>query len=277
MPNPLVSILMPVYRTEPWLREAIDSMLNQTFTDFELIILNDCSPDDAETILDTYSDPRIVRYRGDHNVGLANILNHGLDMARGRYIARMDSDDLSLPDRLAIQVAYLDSHPNIDLCSTAMQLFGSRDDLWVRSADPEKVRIDALFHSPILHASSLWRRDRFEAFGLRFRQQWVPAEDYELWTRALLSGLRLVNLPQPLYLYRIHPHQATANPSPREQEVRQAYLRAALPSLSNQQVVRFPSDMLPILMANLQSRTFNTRLLAKQLLKLKLHTPLSRK
>ena len=268
---------MPVYRTEPWLREAIDSMLNQTFADFELIILNDCSPDDAETILDTYSDPRIVRYRGDHNVGLAKILNRGLDMARGRYIARMDSDDLSLPDRLAIQVAYLDSHPDIDLCSTAMQLFGSREDLWVRSADPEKVRIDALFHSPILHASSLWRRDRFEAFGLRFRQQWVPAEDYELWTRALLSGLRLVNLPQPLYLYRIHPHQATAKPSPREQEVRQAYLRAALPALSNQQVERFPSGLLPILIANLRSHTFNTHLLAKRLLKIKLHTLLHRK
>jgi glycosyltransferase involved in cell wall biosynthesis len=233
--TPTVSILMPVYNTAPYLQEAVDSMLAQTFGDFELIVLDDCSPDNAQEILDTYDDPRIVRYRGEHNQGLANVLNVGLGMARGKYIARMDSDDISLPDRLQRQVDYLECHPDVDLCSCAMELFGAREGLWRRDADPDKVRITALFFSPVLHASSLWRRESFERHGLRFDQQTVPAEDYDLWSRALVAGLRLVNLPNALYRYRIREGQATADSaktSPKEREVRSRYFRAAFPKAS---------------------------------------------
>ena len=237
--TPLVSILMPVYNTAPYLREAVDSMLAQTFADFELIVLDDCSPDNAQAILDTYTDARIVRYRGERNEGLSNVLNVGIGMARGKYIARMDSDDISLPDRLQTQVDYLESHPDVDLCSCAMELFGAREGLWVRDADPDKVKITALFFSPILHASSLWRREAFERHHLRFEQQMVPAEDYDLWCRALVAGLRLVNLPDALYRYRIREGQATADAaktSPKEREVRARYLRAAFPSLSDKAI-----------------------------------------
>ena len=98
---------MPVYNVAPYLKEAMDSILGQTFRDFELIVLNDCSPDNSEDILDTYTDKRIVRYRGEKNVGLANVLNVGIDMAKGEFIARMDSDDVSLPTRIEKQVAFL--------------------------------------------------------------------------------------------------------------------------------------------------------------------------
>lgn len=242
MSTPLVSVLMPVYNTAPYLREAVDSILAQTLSDFELIILDDCSPDNAQEILDRYSDPRIIRYRGEHNVGLANVLNIGIQMARGKYIARMDSDDVSLPDRLKVQVEYMESHPGIDLCSCAMQLFGTREGLWRRDSDPDKVRISALFFSPVLHASSLWRRDAFESCGLRFDQSTVPAEDYDLWCRALVQGLRLVNLPDALYLYRIREGQATADTSrtsPKEREVRSRYFRAAFPKASAQMETDF--------------------------------------
>jgi len=209
--TPSVSILMPVYKTAPYLQEAIDSILSQSFNDFELIVLNDCSPDNAEDILEQYDDPRIVRYRGVENQGLSNVLNIGLNMAKGKYIARMDSDDISLPERLKTQVDYLESHPDIDLCSCGMKLFGAKDGTWVRESDPEKVKITALFFSPILHASSVWRKDSFEKNLLRFRQEMVPAEDYDLWCRALTKGLKLINLPDCLYLYRIRPDQATEN------------------------------------------------------------------
>ena len=129
---PLVSILMPVYKTAPYLREAMDSMLSQTFADFELIVLNDCSPDNAEEILDTYDDPRIVRYKGEKNAGLSNVLNVGIGMARGKYIARMDSDDISSPQRMQVQVDYLETHPEVDLVSVGMQLFGAREATWIR-------------------------------------------------------------------------------------------------------------------------------------------------
>ena len=239
--QPLVSILMPVYNTAPYLREAMDSMLSQTFTDFELIVLDDCSPDNAVEILDTYDDPRIVRYRGEHNVGLANVLNVGMDMARGKYIARMDSDDRSLPDRLQVQVAYLESHPEIDLCSCGMQLFGESDAVWVRSTDPERVKVEALFYSPILHASSVWRRERFDERGLRFRQEMVPAEDYDMWCRALAGGLQLVNIPEVLYEYRIRPGQATEDTqrtSAKDIEVRKGFLLQAFPACSEALVDR---------------------------------------
>ena len=129
---PQVSIIMPVYNTAPFLREAMDSMLSQTFSDFELIVLNDCSPDNAEEVLNTYNDPRIVRYKGEKNVGLSNVLNVGIVMARGKYIARMDSDDISLPNRLQVQVDYLESNPEVDLVSVGMQLFGDKDEIWIR-------------------------------------------------------------------------------------------------------------------------------------------------
>lgn len=268
---PQVSVLMPIYNTAPYLREAMDSMLSQTFTDFELIVLNDCSPDNAEGILDTYDDPRIVRYKGARNVGLSNVLNVGIGLARGKYIARMDSDDISLPNRLQVQVDYLETHPEIDLVSVGMQLFGAKEEVWIREQNPEKVKINAMFHSPVLHASSVWRKDSFERHDLRFRQEMVPAEDYDLWARALLKGLKLVNLPDVLYKYRMHPSQATLQTdktSAKSREVQQEYLHSALPSLSEQNIESFPKKLWQVYFANLKSGFFDRRLLAKRLYKI---------
>ena len=272
MRTPVVSILMPVYKTAPYLRDAMDSILSQTFEDFELIVLNDCSPDDAEDILDTYTDPRIVRYKGVKNVGLSNILNVGIGMSRGKYIARMDSDDLSLPDRLQIQVDFLETHPEIDLVSAGMRLFGAKEEVWIRERNPEKVKIEALFHSPILHASSVWRRDRFEENGLRFRQEMVPSEDYDLWTRAMVKGLKLVNLPQVLYEYRIHSAQVTTNTAltaEKDRLVQLNYLRDTLPSLSENNREAFPERFLPVFFADIKSGFFDRALLAQRFYKMR--------
>ncbi len=269
--SPLVSILMPVFKTAPYLREAMDSMLAQTFKDFELIVLNDCSPDNAEEILDIYNDPRIVRYKGEKNAGLSNVLNVGIGMARGKYIARMDSDDISLPNRLQIQVDYLETHPEVDLVSAGMRLFGAKEGTWIRELNPEKVKIEAMFHSPVLHASSVWRRDAFEKQGLHFRQEMVPAEDYDLWTRAMLKGLKLVNLPEVLYEYRIHEAQATVQTdktAAKSREVQMAYLREALPSLSDSNREAFPKRLWPVFFANLSDGFFDKKLLAKRLYKM---------
>ena len=276
---PRVSILMPVYNVAPYLREAIDSILNQTFEDFELIILDDCSPDNSAEILDTYTDERIVRYRGEKNMGLSNVLNVGMAMARGEFIARMDSDDLSTPERLAVQVAYLETHPDVDLCSCGMQLFGAKQETWVRETNVEDVKITALFYSPILHASSMWRREAFERVGLRFRQEMVPAEDYDMWTRAMAAGLRLVNIPQVMYLYRIHPSQATTQTEKtarKDREVKINYLRTLFPSIDMSMVnmvpVRTSNDLQRIkqfikmlIDANKQAPFFDTAFLHRRL------------
>lgn len=271
MKAPQVSILMPVYNTAPYLREAMDSMLSQTFTDFELIVLDDCSPDNAEEIIDTYDDSRIIRYRGEKNVGLSNVLNVGVGMAQGKYIARMDSDDISMPNRLKVQVDYLETHPEIDLVSVGMQLFGSKEEVWIRDLNPEKVKINALFHSPVLHASSMWRKESFENHGLRFAQEMVPAEDYDMWTRALLKGMRLVNLPDVLYQYRIHGSQSTLQTEKSTEKcqiVQRNYLKTALPSLSLEHIESFPKRLMPVFIANLKDGFFDRLLLAKRLLKM---------
>ena len=273
MVSPLVSILMPVYNTAPYLKEAMDSMLSQTFKDFELIVLNDCSPDNADEILDMYNDPRIVRYKGERNMGLSNVLNAGMDMARGKYIARMDSDDISLPNRLEVQVKYMEEHPDIDLCSCGMKMFGAKDDIWVRDSDPEKVKVTALLFSPILHASSIWKKESFDKYGLRFRQEMVPAEDYDMWCRALSKGLKLVNLPNVLYRYRIHPSQATTQTEKSRlkcREIQQEYMKDVLPTLSNKNREAFPKKKLPIFIANLKDGYFDKIILAKRLIKMSL-------
>lgn len=235
--NPQISVLMPVYKTAPYLREAIDSVLAQTFGDFELIVLNDGSPDEAETIINSYTDERIVRYTGKTNVGLANILNIGIDMARGKYIARMDSDDISLPNRLQVQFDYLEQHPDIDLVSVAMQQFGDDTEIMQYDNSTEDIKFNALFFSPVLHASSMWRKERFAR--LRYEQDYVPAEDYRLWTQALLTGMRMRNLPDVLYLYRQYATQATQDTEricAIQHKVKYAYLQGIFPTADDAQI-----------------------------------------
>lgn len=238
---PSVSILMPVYNAEPYLSEAIQSMLNQTYADFELIILDDCSTDRSAEVVQTFSDARIVYHRNEVNSGLANNLNTGLKLATGKYIARMDGDDISLPHRLQTQVDFLESHPDIDLCSCAMQMFGADNQLWIRDRDPEKVKISMMFYSAVLHASSVFRRDVFEKNNLYYKQETFPAEDYDLWARAAFF-CRMVNLPDVMYLYRMHRTQVTST-DPRSakkcREIQIRYLSKALPVLSEKEIVDF--------------------------------------
>lgn len=240
--SPKVSILFPVYNTAAFLKEAVDSMMSQTFKDFELIVLDDCSPDNAEEILDEYDDSRIVRYRGTQNVGLGNVLNVGLSMAKGEYIARMDSDDISLPNRLQFQVDYLDSHPEYDLVSVGMREFGTREKDHYYDNETEQIKFNALFYSPVLHASSMWRKRSFE--GLLYDQSFVPSEDYDLWTRALVKGVRMRNLPDVLYLYRRFEGQTTYKiTSAKWAAANELYIQAVFPNLETERVKKWSNSV----------------------------------
>ena len=117
---------MPAYNAEKYINEAIDSILAQTFTDFEFIIIDDGSTDSTCAIVESYSDSRIRFFKNEHNLGVAATLNRGLDLARGEYIARMDADDISLPTRFEKQAAYMDSHPDVVVCGTGVECFGAR-------------------------------------------------------------------------------------------------------------------------------------------------------
>ncbi|MGM9837770.1 MAG: glycosyltransferase family 2 protein [Paludibacteraceae bacterium] len=243
MTQPRISILLPAYNAARYLREAVESMLMQTYRDFELLLLNDGSTDSTEQIALELanSDERIRYIRNPHNVGLANTLNRGLSLAQGEFIARMDADDISLPTRLETQVRYLDAHPDVMLCSCAIQQFGASDKLMVGREEFEQVKVDMLFASAIGHASSVWRRAFFENNNLFFNQDEFPAEDYGLWTRAVFYG-KLVNIPDVLYRYRIYPEQVTAT-DPRVTEkcmqIRRNYILRLCPSMQENYIQAF--------------------------------------
>lgn len=243
---PSISILMPVYNCALYLAEAIESILNQTFTDFELIVLDDGSTDGSAEIAKSYNDSRIVYHCNEKNLGLANNLNVGLRMAKGKYIARMDGDDISLPERLQTQIDFLDSNPDIDLCSCGMRMFGADNQIWIRDRDFEDVKITMLFYSPILHASALWRKASFEQNKLYYSQEAFPAEDYELWSRAVFY-CKLVNIPELLYLYRIHGKQVTKTDMrtmEKSREIQSNYIQKTIPSISDLDVCDFVDNFL---------------------------------
>lgn len=246
MTKPLVSILMPVYNVEKYVVEAIDSMLAQTYTHFELIVLDDGSTDNSAKIIQSYSDKRIIYHKNEKNLGLANNLNVGLKMAKGKYIARMDGDDISLPERLQVQVDYLETHLDIDLCSSGLQKFGTENDIWIRESDFEQIKITMLFYSPVLHATSVWRRDKFAENHLFYHQDAFPSEDYDLWSRAVFN-CKMINIPQVLYKYRIHGVQVTKTDDRvklRDEEIKTHYLKRALPNLSEANKMLFVDKFL---------------------------------
>ena len=159
MPNQLLTVLMSVYNGSRFLREAIESILNQTFYDFEFIIINDGSTDRTAEILATYQDKRIRIVRNSDNIGLTKSLNEGLKLARGKYIARQDADDISLPKRLERQISYLEAQPDIALLGTWANSIDERGKiLWEMRppSDPSLLRWSMLFNNNMIHSSVMF-------------------------------------------------------------------------------------------------------------------------
>lgn len=201
--NPRVSVIIPIYNAEKFLREAIDSMLNQTCTDFELIILNDESTDSSWEIITSYNDPRIRPVNYETNIGLNKSLNCGIELAKGEYIARMDGDDISLPNRLLEQVAFMDSHPDIGIAGSWVKVIGDKTEyVWEYYADPDKVKASILFVSSLAHPTVIMRRSLLDKYNLRYQDLRGSAEDYELWSRAS-ECFRMANMGKVLLNYRV--------------------------------------------------------------------------
>lgn len=207
-----VSVVMPVYNGEDYLREAIDSILNQTFTDFEFIIINDCSIDATEDIILSYHDSRIVYLRNNQNFGVALSLNRGLDSAKGRYIARLDADDIARPERLRTQVEYMDKHPEVDVLATSSQSFDETGVLFEghTSTDEEILKLDFLFSCGICHPTVMMRKSTLEDKNLRYDNAFNKVEDYELWSRMLAMGCVIRSIDVILLDHRLHQNQVTS-------------------------------------------------------------------
>ncbi|MEA5567041.1 glycosyltransferase family 2 protein [Anabaena sp. UHCC 0399] len=207
-----VTVLMPVYNGELYLREAIDSILDQTFQDFEFLIINDGSTDSTREIICSYDDPRIRLIDNDYNLGLTRSLNKGLKLAEGEFIARQDADDISEPERLAKQVAFLETHPEVALVGT-----------WYKDIDPQgsligecnlpcnsiQIRWDILFYCPFVHSGIMFRKYTIGKHIGFYNEAFSYAQDYDLWWR-IARHLQVANLNEYLIKLRINPCSMTA-------------------------------------------------------------------
>lgn len=200
--EPRVSVLMAVYNTPPeYLREAIDSILAQTFTDFEFLILNDGSTDpQVEELVTSYSDPRIVYTVNEQNLGISETRNRLLDMARGEYLAIMDHDDISLPERFEKQVAFLNAHPEVGVVNTQYQSIGQNKVSTV-ALDDISIKMELMVRCCLRHSSCMLRRSVLAENGIRYEAMFSPVEDYALFCR-LLPLTRFAILPDVLLRYR---------------------------------------------------------------------------
>ena len=203
---PSVTVLMSVYNGEYHLREAVSNILRQTFTDFEFIIFNDGSTDGTQAILTSYDDSRIILVQNETNLGLTRSLNKGLRLARGKYIARQDADDVSLPERLEKQVAFLERNPQVCLVGSAIAVLNSANEavteLILPTSDKELQSL-LLKRNPFCHGSVMLRRTSVEQLE-GYRETFFRAQDYDLWLRLAEIG-QVANLPEVLYQWRFAP------------------------------------------------------------------------
>lgn len=226
MTKPMVSVVMPVYNGSKYLKEAIDSILNQTFTNFELIIINDGSTDNSEDIIFSYQDRRIYYLKNEHNKGICITLNRGLDNARGKYIARMDCDDISMPQRLAKQVNYLERHRDVGALGTDIITFGKghTDQYFDFVHNSYECKAGLLFATCFAHPTVMLRASVINKHSLRYDDRYRGLEDYELWYR-MSEYAEMTNLPEALIRYRLHNTQLTQNVTKRVSDKEKDFIR----------------------------------------------------
>src|SRR5580658_10136563 len=209
--DPLVSVVMSVFTGERFLRQTVDSILDQSFRDFEFIVINDGSTDDSASILESYQkrDPRLCVYEQE-NRGLLESLNRGCSLAKGRYIARMDADDIAVRDRLLWQVDFLEEHPEVGILGGNIEYIDAKGtvfDTFLHPIDDQAIR-SALYQceGSFCHPATIMRKAAFDAVGGYSTFFFDGGEDYDLWVR-MAERSQLANLDRVVLKYRVHPSQ----------------------------------------------------------------------
>src|SRR3972149_6374220 len=209
--TPKISVIMPFYNCERYLGQAIESILTQTFNDFELILINDASTDNSDSIAKRYlNDQRVVYIKNNYNKKIVKNLNLGLSIARAEIIARMDGDDISHPDRLEKQYSYLLAHKVIVLIGSFAELIDSNGRVvgqMIKPTSPEMIKKTAFYYAPFVHPAIMIRRGVLEAVGC-YREKYLFCEDIDLFFRVIFSGYQTCNIPEFLIKYRQHNRHA---------------------------------------------------------------------
>ena len=206
--NPTISVIMSTYNEEKYIETSLKSLLNQTFSDFEIIIVDDASVDNTRILIEKLEDKRIHLICNEENQGLTKNLNQALKYAKGKYIARMDGDDIALPRRFEKQVKYMDRHPDTMLVSCYTKSFGDSDLIFALPDNSEILKIRMLVRPVYAHPGFMMRRELVEA-GYQYDEEYRTAQDYEFASR-VAGKFKIGLVPEVLLLYRVHKKQISA-------------------------------------------------------------------
>lgn len=216
---PRLTVLMTVYNGATFLAETIQSVLNQTYRDFIFLIIDNASTDGSPAIIKSFLDSRVQLVELPQNIGQIPALNKGLDMIDTTLIARMDADDICLPQRFQQQIHYLDAHPEIGICGTFAITFGGKKRVrYTWACDPADVAVQLLFECCLAHPSVMMRTTLLNQYLLRYDETLGHSEDWELWQRAA-RFFPLANIPEFLLMYRLHEKNESHRISHRQQAV----------------------------------------------------------
>ncbi|WP_340611309.1 glycosyltransferase [Xenorhabdus bharatensis] len=210
---PKISVIMSVFNGYEFLSEAVESILNQSFYDYEFIIVNDDSTDNTSQVLSEFQkrDSRIKIITNAYNMGLAKSLNMAISLSRGEFIARMDADDYSFPDRLKKQYDFMVEHTDVIVCGTAMSIYEEPGNNKIPPLSHENIISRIAFDCPFYHPTVMIRKETFLKLGVSYPENYKRAQDYGLWVSLFLltigKGYRFINLPDVLLKYRVHPEK----------------------------------------------------------------------
>lgn len=219
--SPTVSILMPVYNASAYLSDAVTSVLKQTYTDFELVVVNDGSTDDSLNVLSSFLiDKRIRIINNEKNLGLITTLHKGLSECKGKFIARMDADDICDLQRIERQAQFLNEHHEIDIVGGAIRFFNKIAEPYIFHfpTTHDEIHASILFFCPLAHPAIMFRRSLIDTGLIHFDKNYQHAEDYHLWSK-LLPQIRTANLPELVLHYRLHEAQVSSGQSNRQYDL----------------------------------------------------------
>ncbi len=244
---PEISIVMPTYNSEKYVSASIDSILMQSFTNFELIIVDDGSTDNTTNIVRSYKDKRIKLHQNFHS--FIQTLNLGIKLSKGKYIARMDADDIMKFHRLEVQFEYMESNSEVDICGSWMETFGEEFQCIKTPVKHNDIVVTLIKNNALCHPTIIMRREslqRFEHFPYIYNEQFIYAEDYKLWTDLIIAGFKFSNISKVLLKYRISNSQNTVRFASRMKEnsvnIQKNYL-----NFISEKIVEFDSTLFDFL------------------------------
>ena len=240
MNSPLISVVLPVYNAELYITDTINSILNQTYTNFELIIINDGSNDNSEACILQFQDQRIKYFKNEKNLKLIQTLNLGLGLAKGKYIARIDADDIALPQRFEKQIDFLEKNSEYGIVGSFAETFGSENKKLTFVQEDVDIRYAFLTHNPFVHSSVMIRNQILTENKLSFDLTQLHVEDYALWIEILNFSKGKI-LPEILIKYRIHENQISVVHNNTQvintQKIQKKYLLSLLPEVKEVDLV----------------------------------------